>query len=116
MLESIVEHGMAVQRGVDALADWGLSAEEREAVVTCGIGPDEPGAAVALETRLRHIVDVDRSVGSLVGRASLLPLWLRLPQDALDGLTPLELITGHVAGLRHVRQLLVRERLERGFR
>ncbi|TPG15781.1 DUF2384 domain-containing protein [Sphingomonas koreensis] len=115
MHASIFEHGMAIQRSADALADWGLSEEECEAVVTCGIGCDEPGAAVALETRHRHIVDVDRAVGALVGRASLLPLWLRLPQDALDGLTPLELITGHVAGLRHVRQLLVRERLERGF-
>lgn len=115
MLESVTEHRMAAQRCIGTLDDWGLNAQEREAVVSCGIGRDEPGAAVALETRLRHIVDVDRSAGALVGRASLLPVWLRLPQDALDGLSPLELITSHVAGLRHVRQLLVRECLERGF-
>jgi hypothetical protein len=115
MHASFVEQGMAIKRSAEALADWGLSKDECEAVVTCGIRRDEPGAAVALETRHRHIVDVDRAVGALVGRASLLPLWLRLPQDALDGLTPLELITGHIAGLRHVRQLLVRELLERGF-
>ncbi len=115
MLGSTIEHDMAARRCADSLAEWGLSEDERESVVTCGIGSDEPGAAVALETRLRQIVDVDRSAGALVGRASLLPVWLRLPQDALEGLTPLELITAHVDGLRHIRRLLVRELLERGF-
>ena len=115
MLEAITEHDMTAKRFADALSDWGLTDQERDGVATCGIGPGEPGAAVTLETRMRHIVDVDRTAGALVGRASLLPVWLRLPQDALEGLTPLELITSHVAGLRHVRQMLVRERLERGF-
>lgn len=115
MVEAIVEVEMAGRRCSSALAEWGLSDDEREGVLKCGIDREETGAAVALETRMRHIVDVDRSVGLLVGRASLLPVWLRLPQEALDGLTPLELIMGHVAGLRHVRQSLVRERLERDF-
>lgn len=115
MLESAEELDAATRRCADALNDWGLDDGERKQVLACGIGSEEPGAAVALETRLRHIVDVDRSIWPLVGRASLVPVWLRLPQEALDGLSPLELITAHPAGLRHVRQMLVRERLERGI-
>ena len=115
MYETVIELDMATRRCADAIDAWNLDAEEREGVIRCGIGIDEPGAAVALETRLRHIVDVDRAVERLVGCASLLPLWLRLPQDAFGGLSPLDLMLSHTAGLRQVRQLLVRECLERGF-
>ncbi|HEX4694468.1 MbcA/ParS/Xre antitoxin family protein [Sphingomonas sp.] len=115
MIEGVVEADHAARRCGGALDDWGLDETERWTVKTGGISSEEPGGAVALETRQRHIVDVDRSMAMLVGRASLVPVWLRLPQDALDGLTPLELMTSHVAGLSHVRRLLVRERLERGF-
>lgn len=115
MFESSVEADHVNRRCGSALDGWGLDVEERRNVLACGIGHDEPGAAVALETRRRHIVDVDRAVGSLVGRESLVPLWFRLPQDALDGLTPLELIIAHVAGLKFVRGMLLREQLERRF-
>jgi len=115
MLESMIEADGAARRCAYALDDWGLNEEERGQVLTCGISSGEPDAAVALETRMRHIVDVDRSMAPLVGGGSLVPVWLRLPQAALEGLTPLELIVAHPAGLRHVRQLLVRERLESGF-
>lgn len=115
MRECLIEADYCKRRCMAALDDWGLNTSERWALETGGVSEDEPGGAVALETRQRHIVDVDRSMALLVGRASLVPVWLRLPQDALDGLTPMELMTSHVAGLSHVRRLLVRERLERGF-
>ncbi len=115
MLECAIELDAVTRRCAEALDDWGLDEDERRQVIACGIGSDEPGAAAALETRMRHIVDVDRSIWPLVGRASLVPMWLRLPQEALDGLSPLELILAHPSGLRHLRQLLVRERLERGI-
>jgi len=53
-------------------------------------------------------------VAELMGHTSLVRLCLRLPQDAFAGLTPLELVMSHVAGLQQLRRLLVRERLERG--
>lgn len=114
MLESNIEVRQALSRCQATLDDWGLSAAERRAVITGGISKKEPGAAAALEKRQRHIVDVDRAVAELMGHTSLVRLWLRLPQDAFAGLTPLELVMSHVAGLQQLRRLLVRERLERG--
>lgn len=115
MLESLVEVDGMNSRCTTALDGWCLNAEERRAVLSCGVGPDEPGGKVALETRMRHLVDVDRAAYSLVQRDTLVPSWLRLPQDAFGGLTPLEAIIAHESGLRFVRGMLRQEMLERGF-
>lgn len=115
MIENWIEAGHSDQRCRLALDDWGLDPAERRQALACGITAGEPGGAVALDTRRRHLVDVDRAVAGLVQRASLVPVWLRLPQEALDGLSPIELILAHPSGLRLVRDLLVRERLECGF-
>ena len=115
MFENRIEAGLVTRRCEAALDGWALDAEERHGVQVCGISPCEPGAAVALETRARHLVDVDRSVAALVGHEALMPLWLRLPQEGLSGMSPLDVMLAHQSGLRFVRRLLLSEQLSRGF-
>ncbi len=68
MIEGDIDAAMVFRQCEVALDGWGLDAAERRDVLIWGIGSDESGAPVALETRARHIVDVDRSVACLIGR------------------------------------------------
>ena len=113
MHESSIELASVTRRCDEALDGWKLRNNERQNVLTCDIASNEAGAAVALETRLRYIVDIDQTGRALLGEGLLLPIWLRVPQTVFGGMSPLELMVSHVNGLRLVRLTLVREQLDR---
>ena len=115
MFEREIEVSLAKRNCELALDGWGVNADERRSLLLCGIDVREPGGAAAAETRMRHVVDVSRTVEALVGHPGLVGLWIRLPHDGLAGMSPLDAMTIHASGLRHVRKLLMAECLERGF-
>ncbi len=115
MIEGWVDAGAVADRCRQALDGWGLDAAERRGIERCGIHPDEAGGPAELEVRARHVVDIDRAIRELTRQPSLTPVWLRLPQDGLDGASPLEVMLAHASGLRSIRGMLLRECLESRF-
>lgn len=88
----------------DTASLLGIAAAAVPAAVQRGEGLDETA-----ETRMRHAIDVAGAARRLLARDEPSAAWIRCPNPALFGRTPLEVMIGEPRGLAAIRHRLLSE-------
>ena len=107
-LECRIEFDAATARFEEVADRWGLDEGERGALAASG--PSRAG-----ETRMRHVVDIDRNASALLGDVALAATWVRLPNAGLGGLAPVAAMASAEGAVREIRDMLRREAFEAGL-
>ena len=116
-----VELSLTVRAFHDVMMRWEIDAKSmRRLLMPYEKMPDSSDGqyqsrASIYETRMRHILELDRAAAALLGSRVELAAWIRAPNAALAGGSPLQAIEAEPVALRLILSALRRELVDTGL-